>query len=230
MTERFEGVGRRARRGRSILLRLVLLLLLGGLASLGVAVFAALASSRETATLHWHPTDAEDLRWWNESTPVGRDLDWALVDPRRRRVHVGLESITFEARATSRETGQPDVATAERIRAGWPRPCLEGVTWFLMRATSPPSSPEIVDQGLLPIEVGNGSRLIPTRPILGGLVLDSIVMATVFGGIGLIPSATRGMRGVFRRRAGRCPSCGYPGLEVRCSECGFRRDEPRGSC
>ena len=230
MNDGLEGAGRSRHRGRTTPLRLFLLLLLGGVASVGVALFAALANSRETATLHWNPTDAEDLQWWNESTPVGRDLDWTLVDPRRRRVHVGLESITFEARATSRETGQPDVATAERIRAGWPRPCLEGVTWFLMRATSPPSSPEIVDEGLSPIDLGNGARLIPTRLIMGGLIVDSIVMATVFAGFGRIPSATRRIRGVFRRRAGRCPTCGYPGLEVRCSECGFRLDEPRGSC
>ena len=233
MTDRREGVGRRPRRGRSTTRRafgIVSLLLLGGLVSSGIAVLAASTSSKETATLHLSATDSDDLRWWNQSMPVGRDLDWTLVDPRRRRFEPGLEVITFEARAISRETGQPDIARAERIRAGWPAACLEGVTWFLMRATSPPSSPEMVDEGLVPIELEGGSRFIPIRPIMGGLILDSVVMAAILGGFGRVPSVLRWVRGRFRRRAGRCPVCGYPGLLVRCPECGFRRNAPRGAC
>ena len=212
------------------MLRFVALLLAGGVVSSGIAVLAASTSSTETGTLHLASVTADDLEWWNESMPVGRDLDWTLIDPRRRRLVPGLEVITFEARAISLETGQPDVARAEWIRAGWPAPCLEGVSWFLMRATSPPSSPEMVDEGLVPIEFERGARFIPIRPIMGGLIINSIVMAAILGGMGRVPAAARWVRGRLRRRAGRCPACGYPELRIRCPECGFHGNEPRGAC
>lgn len=230
MTDGPDDAGRGTRRRRTGILGILTLLLLGAVVSWGVAVLAALSGSKETATLHLAATDAEDLRWWNESTPVGRDLEWTLVDPRRRRFEPGLETTTLEARAISRETGQPDVARVERIRAGWPSPCLEGDTWFLMRATSPPSSPEIVDAGLVPIEFERGVRFIPTRPIMGGLILDSVVMAAILGGIGRTPAGVRWIRGVLRRRSGRCPACGYPGPAVRCPECGGRTHGKPGQC
>ena len=230
MTDRRDGAGRSPGRGGSSILRPAALLLLGVVASLSLAVIAASTSSRGSATLREAPVDAGDLRWWNDSSPIGRDLDWTLIDPHRRRAGPGLVVTTLEARATSRETGQPDVARADRIRAGWPWPCLEGVTWFLMRATSPPSSPEIVDHGLVPVNFGRGPRLIPTRPVMGGLILDSIVMAAIFGAIGRVPSVLGWVRGIFRRRAGRCPACGYPGIAIRCPECGIRTNEPRASC
>lgn len=230
MIDRLDGARRPRRHHRKLILRIITYLVLGGVVSPGVAIVAASASSKETAALHHSGTEAEDLRWWNESMPVGRDLDWALIEPRRRRVEPGLSVITLEARATSRETGQPDVARADRILAGWPWPCLEGASWFLMRATSPPSSPELVDQRLIPVDLGSGNRFIPTRPILAGLILDSIVMAAILGTIRVVPSAMRGARSLLRRRAGRCPTCGYPGFAVRCPECGSRTHAARGPC
>lgn len=60
--------------------------------------------------------------------------------------------------------------------------------------------------------------LLPTRPILSGFVLNSLLYAAVLWVVFVgVPASRR----YIRLRRGLCPRCGYPiGASDRCSECG----------
>ncbi|MCA9290021.1 MAG: hypothetical protein KDA25_02770 [Phycisphaerales bacterium] len=80
------------------------------------------------------------------------------------------------------------------------------------------------------IEVGNGI-VLPTRPIWGGILLNSAVFATAFlvvvsSVVGIRRCALR-IRGSRRRVRGQCATCGHLLQEcARCQECGTKAVDP----
>jgi hypothetical protein len=104
------------------------------------------------------------------------------------------------------------MTNARAWAAGWPLPCL----WS--SATS--------NDVLAGIDVGRtDGRVLPTRPLWAGLIVNTLVYALLVSVIVLaIPIRRR-----LRTRRGRCPRCAYElagDLAACCPECGWRRRAP----
>ena len=70
-----------------------------------------------------------------------------------------------------------------------------------------------------------GAKAIPLLPIWPGLVLDSTLYAAL---LWMMMRVSSTLRGLIRRKRGRCLACGYDlrgNLEHGCPECGWRREE-----
>ena len=108
--------------------------------AIALAVGIALFSPEAIMLARLQATDAADQAWWNAGVPTGDRVDWEFRGRRRQTTFPGLEIIDYKAIAYSPETGQPETATATRVNAGWPFPCLTGSSWYLMPASSPPAA------------------------------------------------------------------------------------------
>jgi hypothetical protein len=106
--------------------------------------------------------------------------------------------------------------------AGWPCRCV----WCVWEA------PELTELGagvkrvLIPRRPSTEALVIPYWFLWPGLAADSAFYATVVASLYFGPTA---VRGVLRRRRGRCPRCGYDlkhNLAAGCPECGWGRDAP----
>lgn len=168
----------------------------------------------------------------------------ALADTEWMRGYASLDATRIEWLWTERfpaleinelffEYDADDASAAAVLEgnAGWPVACVTAQRWQVLSAwkSSPPPrwhSALHVPQWLraepfdskLRIE-----RVFPYRIIWAGLAVDVVVFAPLIGAasyfVGVVVRARR-------RRAGRCPSCGYSrvGLEqvLPCPECGQR--------
>lgn len=180
---------------------------------MGIAIFAADSS----LVVRLQSTEAADRAWWKSEVPTKDRIDWRLRGRRKQTTFPGLEIIEYKAGAFSLETGQPETATATRVDAGWPFPCLTGSSWYLMTASSPPGSPIILESSAFRFETASGSRIVPWRLRPFGLLLNAVVMGLL---VAIGPTVWLLARRIERRIRGKCPACGYPAVGVRCSECG----------
>ena len=185
--------------------------------AIALAVGIALFSPEAIMLARLQTTDDADQAWWNAGVPTGDRVDWEVRGQRRQTTFPGLEIIDYKAIAYSPETGQPETATATRVNAGWPFPCLTGSSWYLMPASSPPGSPIIFESTAFRVETDSGPRVVPWWPRPWGLLLDAAVMGVL---VGAGPAAWFLARRIERLFRGKCPACGYPAGGTRCSECG----------
>lgn len=125
-------------------------------------------------------------------------------------------------------------------RCGWPKRSMA----LTARAERPAAfpNPNFVTIGRLAFETDGVKRtrgglfspalsgeVLPLRPLWPGFVVNWAVFGGVWVVVLVVPRlAWRAVRGERRRRAGRCPACGYE-LEGRlgegCSECGWGRGD-----
>lgn len=116
------------------------------------------------------------------------------------RVHSGWPWHSFAATLRVRDMTAPGAASTMEVSAPWDEAfVLQGA-----RAHDDPISSLIA---------------VPFKPCWSGLALDAVL----FGAIGaLLLNGTRTIRGVLRRRNGRCASCAYPtpADSRTCPECG----------
>ena len=113
-----------------------------------------------------------------------------------------------------------------RIDAGWPMRSFRGFVSGGVKQlpTSqippPPQKPQVhnVITRRRPIGKGTLTRHLPYRPIWLGLIVNTLLYATVLIAIVWIFHA---MRSKLRLRRGLCPTCKYPiGVSKVCTECG----------
>jgi hypothetical protein len=70
---------------------------------------------------------------------------------------------------------------------------------------------------------GGAGMFLPARPLWGALAIDTVAYAAALAVLGSVVTV---VRGVVRRRRGRCPRCGYalrPGGLLVCPECAWCR-------
>lgn len=154
-------------------------------------------------------TDAQAL--WNRH--ANGELD-AKVMWGDKTSGVFITRLEASAKAHERAPDEAVVHVSE-LQYGWPMRGLYG--GWIMTLTPGRNDYTVKMDGLKMIGGANG-RLIPVRPLWGGLLINALA----YGGISWIV-LTGGMwaRKERRRRLNRCIACGYQiGQSTRCSECG----------
>ncbi len=163
------------------------------------------------AIFDWRVDFASDVY----DTPIDRPPSWSTI-----------HSAYWTAKvidAPTRGWSHTDVAY------GWPWLSFRGgiLTTGMVRSGGVvdfgPRLPELVYRTTLggSVITHREPRVVPLRPILPGLVLNSAVYGAAWWVLLLIPGAVRRQR---RRRRGACVECGYDrrgiGADVMCPECG----------
>ncbi len=118
-----------------------------------------------------------------------------------------------------------------RIDAGWPMRSFRGFVSggvkqpVTSQIPPPPQKPQVHNVITRERPIGNGTltRYLPYGPIWLGLIINTLLYATVMIVIVWLWSVTRSK---LRLRRGLCPTCKYPiGVSEVCTECGLELAE-----
>jgi hypothetical protein len=111
-------------------------------------------------------------------------------------------------------------------QVGWPCPALYCVSIPASTGTLESSlrlGGIVISRAATTTMPADGYRVIPLRPIWGGLLLDVCLFSTLGGGLATTFVSLRRLR---RRSQGHCPRCGYDlrfAFVDGCSECGWNK-------
>jgi hypothetical protein len=185
----------------------------------------------DSITLH---INSAAVPGWNEIDAV------ALVDESGNPTYadLALASSSYADRSSGPplqlpewcDVDHPDTSgnllTERRAAAalGWPFPAWVATRTLESLPTAPTRSKTIASAQAGPIAA------VPYRPILGGLVLNTLICSVLISLLTLIVIyPVRPVRRIFRMQRGCCPGCGYDlrfNFAAGCSECGFMRSAP----
>ncbi len=234
------------RRRPAILLRVFLLLIVGG-AIVNVSVAWACAMWSQVAVGPSAGASGEERLLFTKCWQS--DLSATLSDPdaepmplervvmyARRDGGFGYQVCTL-SRVTMFPTarlswGEEAMAT---VRAGWPRAAMAGRRWdaihgwdqyvpeALIGPPPPSKAPATYQTGVLALTRpeslgGRSQRLFPWRPEWPGFAINTLFSAAILWLLFIAPFALRRHRRIAR---GVCPKCAYPmGDNPVCTECG----------
>lgn len=115
---------------------------------------------------------------------------------------------------------QPDIAGTECAH-GWP---LLALYWWRDTSGTRSGGTFLRIHGDDPWS--DDARILPTLPIMRGVLINTLCFGALWWFMLLAPFAARAS---WRRRRGRCPSCGYDlSGQSGCSECGWKKQAPTG--
>jgi hypothetical protein len=122
--------------------------------------------------------------------------------------------------------GRPRGDTFHQVfasEAGWPLPCLGGGFEAIQQVSDdgPPGLERwyaLAIDPISPSRITHHPRLLPWRPLWGGLAINSLVLSSPL----LLYELGSLLRSALRPRKGQCVQCGYPtGQFTTCPECGL---------
>ncbi len=211
---------------------------------LAIAIFLLAGAAVNVAVawgcLNWSATEdgelasatRSDRRWWQRHAPTAFEGTPSEVN---RSEGFGITAITRGAGETYYEHhgGIPAVVyrwvVAQELRGGWPARTITGERWTRSDAMMGPSVREektvyrwsrSLGPAVLSSDDVHAWRLMPMRPLLLGLAINTLVYATL---LWLLAGGAFALRRFVRVRRGLCPTCGYDlrhGEHEACPECG----------
>ena len=223
------------KRGRMIIIKLVVFLLLGAVVNVVVAWGCALWSSNAEGSDGTPVSSAESL-WPQYLTEAG----WPPVHHAARREGHGFGLTIIEVRSEVRGGGEDvssydftrEFGVLEINRCGWPMRALQ----WQVHGTGGPRALALVREAekraglrkglecpkVIPLRDERWRHRIPVIPVTIGLIANTLFYALVFWLMWSAPFATRRL---IRRRCDKCVCCGYDlrhaDHEV-CPECGTK--------
>lgn len=240
------------KRYRKVILLTLLFLFVGAVVNVAVAWGFAVYGSIRRPYRRGAPSD-EETAWWaghapghgNTLRPVvayewgGRGLESGVIigalDEGRSSAAISFNRT--DSGFTFKIQGHPRLDHGQWLRCGWPWPALQGSRWDQNLSYQPSSTPlwpgdanawndRTIGQSARPLPTGlpgvrdASIRLLPLGVLWPGLVANSALYALSLSAV--IAFAIHARR-AWRRRAGRCMSCGYSlagNASGVCPECG----------
>jgi len=228
--------------------RILLFLLLGAIVNVLVAwIAAAFAPPRGTfrmsqRTLEWR---GDVINWWQGHCPffetsVPRHEYYAkhaerlmasgpLGDALETINAAGIEFVFVQGTVV----GSPHLGevSLRRTRSGWPCLAMEAARWSYEPWGNARRSckavrgiaidPPILSHTHQYFTTRMDGRLLPTRPVWPGFIVNVLFYAAILWLLLLVVSLPFALRRWRRTRRGLCPKCAYPvGTSDRCTECG----------
>jgi len=135
-------------------------------------------------------------------------------------LHALVEGTSF-AGEMKEKFDRGEAATAWWRADGWPIPALRAEARWSSYADTGVSKVVGVLVGSRHVMPTDGVRMLPLQPIWSGLVIDTVLYASLWFAL----FSMGDIRTILRRRRGLCGHCGYRLLpeQSRCSECGQPR-------
>ncbi len=207
---------------RRRLLTVAVFLLAGALMNVAVAWGCLNWSATEDGELA--SATRSDRRWWQRHAPTG--FEGTPFDVNRSE-GFGITAITRGAMAGGMPAVVRSWVVAQELRGGWPARTITGERWTRSDAMMGRSVREektvyrwsrSLGPAVLSSDDVHAWRLMPMRPLLLGLAINTLVYATL---LWLLAGGAFVLRRFLRVRRGICPKCAYPmGESSECTECG----------